>query len=362
MPELLLELLTEEIPARMQKTAAADLRRLVGEKLAAAGLSSGAARAFATPRRLTLVVEGLPAAQRDVSEERRGPRVGAPEAAVQGFLKATGLSALDQCETRDTGKGVFYFALIRRAGRPTAAVLPELIRAALMELPWPKSMRFPAARFRWVRPLRSVVALLDGEVLALALDEVPVGDETRGHRFLAPEPFRVRGFADYGERLRAAKVLLDPAERQAAIAAQLAVAAEKLGLALAPDPGLLDEVTGLVEWPVVLSGRIDPDFMTLPPEVLTTSMRAHQKYFACRDRAGGLAPHFLLVANMAADDGGAAITAGNERVLRARLADARFFWDQDRMLRLDARVPKLAERIFHAKLGSMLAKTERVVA
>lgn len=361
MPDLLLELLTEEIPARMQRTAAEELRRIVEDKLGAAGLAFTEARSFVTPRRLALSVAGLSAQQRDVSEERRGPRVGAPPAAIEGFLKSAGIAALDQCEERDTGRGVFYFAVIRRPGRATAEVLPELLRDALRELPWPKSMRFPAASLRWVRPLTSILALFNERVLPLEFDAVPVGDETRGHRFLSDGPFRVRDVADYRDKLRAAHVVLDAAERARLISDGLERAAKGLGLALKPDPGLLEEVTGLVEWPVVLAGRIDRDFMTLPPEVLTTSMRAHQKYFACLDKDGSLAPHFLVVSNMAAEDGGKEIVAGNERVLRARLSDARFFWDQDRKVPLAARLPKLAERVFHARLGSVLDKVGRMM-
>jgi glycyl-tRNA synthetase beta chain len=361
MPDLLLELLTEEIPARMQRHAAEELRRLVTDTLAEAGLAFDAASSFVTPRRLALSVTGLPLAQQDVTEERRGPRVGAPAPAVEGFLKSAGLATLAECEERDTGRGQFYFAVIRRTGKPTASVLPDLLRGAILALAWPKSMRFPAAQFRWVRPLTSVVALFDGEVLRLALDFVPVGDETRGHRFLAGAAFRVEDFADYRAKLRAASVVLDAAERQSLIVAGLERAAAGLGVRVKPDPALLDEVTGLVEWPVVLAGRIDTVFMDLPPEVLTTSMRTHQKYFATLDANGKLAPHFLLVANIAADDGGAEIVAGNERVLRARLADARFFWDQDRKVPLAARVPKLAERVFHAKLGSVLDKSRRMM-
>ena len=361
MPDLLLELFTEEIPARMQKTAAADLRRLMEEKLAAAGLAFASAQSFVTPRRLTLAVSGLPAAQQDVSEERRGPRVGAPAQAVEGFLRGAGLTSLAECEERDTGKGSFYFAIINRPGRATSVVLPEILRDVIDALPWPKSMRFPAAHLRWVRPLKSIVALFDGKVLALALDDVPVGDETRGHRFLGGAPFRVRDLADYREKLKAAFVVLDAEERGSRIAAGLDRAARELGVTLKPDPGLLEEVTGLVEWPVVLKGGIDREFMALPPEVLTTSMRAHQKYFACLDGAGKLAPHFLVVANMVTEDGGAEIVAGNERVLRARLSDARFFWEQDRKLPLVVRLPKLAERVFHAKLGSVLDKSARVM-
>jgi glycyl-tRNA synthetase beta chain len=361
MAELLLELFTEEIPARMQARAAEGLRRIVLEKLAAAQLAGATAQqAFVTPRRLTLVLDGLPASQPDTSEERRGPRIGAPAAAVEGFLKSAGLASLAECEERDTGKGVFYFAIIRRAGRPTAEILPELLRAAILELPWPKSMRFPAAPFRWVRPLARVLALYDGRILPLELGAVPVGNTSSGHRFLAPEPFPVANFADYAEKLRAAYVILDPAARRQKIAEDLRLIAEGEGLRLKEDAALLDEVTGLVEFPVVLSGAIDARFMDLPPEVLTTSMRAHQKYFACLDHSGALAPRFLVVANNLTSDGGAAIVAGNERVLKARLADAQFFWDQDRKAPLESRVEKLGERIFHEKLGTMLDKARRV--
>jgi glycyl-tRNA synthetase beta chain len=360
MAELLLELFSEEIPARMQLRAADDLRRLVVERLAAAQLAHGEARSFVTAHRLTLVVGDLPLAQQDVAEERRGPRVGAPDAAVQGFLKSAGIASLAECEERDTGKGIFYFAMIRRAGQKTASLLPDLLHAAILDLPWPKSMRFPAAPFRWVRPLSSAICLLDGRVLPLDLGAVPVGDTTRGHRFLAPAQFAVADYADYAEKLRAGYVILDPVARRQKIADDLALMAKGEGLRLKDDPGLLDEVTGLVEFPVVLAGRIEPEFMDLPPEVLTTSMRAHQKYFALTDAAGKLAPKFLVVANNLTADGGATIIAGNQRVLRARLSDAKFFWDQDRKVPLESRVAKLAERIFHAKLGSVLAKVERV--
>ncbi len=299
---------------------------------------------YVTPRRLVLVAEGVPAAQADVSEERRGPRVGAPPQAVEGFLKSAGIASLNECEERDTGKGVFYFAIIKRAGKPTAEVLPELLRAAMLDLPWPKSMRFPAASFRWVRPLVSVICLFDGKVLPLPLDGVPTGDTTRGHRFLSKEPFAVRDFADYRKKLRDARVMLRSEDRRQAITLALYEKAAEARLTVKDDPGLLDEVSGLVEWPVVLMGAIDPRFMPLPPEVLTTSMRAHQKYFACLDASGKLAPRFLVVANMAAADGGKTIVAGNERVLRARLSDAEFFWEQDRKVPLSSRVPKLKER------------------
>jgi glycyl-tRNA synthetase beta chain len=360
MPELLFELFSEEIPARMQARAAEDLVRLVGDKLAAAGLAPTATRGFVTPRRLVLVADGIPEAQADVTEERRGPRVDAPEKAVEGFLKGAGLRSLDECEKRDTGKGAFWFAVIRKAGRPSAEVLPALLREAVLEFPWPKSMRFPAAPFRWVRPLQSVLCLFGGKVLPMELGTIPVGDTTEGHRFLAGQRVRVKDFADYRAKLNAANVMLDPAERRQKILDELTREARRQGLALKDDPALLDEVTGLVEHPVVLAGRIDEAFMDVPPEVLTTSMRAHQKYFACVDVTGRLAPRFLLVANTATSDNGAAVVAGNERVLRARLSDAKFFWDQDRKVRLESRVPKLAERVFHARLGTVLDKVRRI--
>jgi glycyl-tRNA synthetase beta chain len=359
MPDLLLEILTEEIPARMQARAAEDLARLARDKFAAAGLDAAKAQSFVTPRRLVLIVPDLPAMQVDTVEERRGPRVGAPPNAVDGFLKSAGVT-LEQCERRDTGKGVFYFAMIRRGGATTAAILPDLLRAILFELPWPKSMRFPTASFRWVRPIDSVLCLFDGKTVPLDLGGVATGNFSHGHRFLAPGLFAVSDVADYRRRVRDAYVVLDAAERRQIIAGGLAERATEASLAVKEDQGLLDEVTGLVEWPVVLMGTIDRAFMDLPPEVLTTSMRTHQKYFSCLDREGRLAPRFLVVANNVADDGGKAIVEGNERVLRARLSDARFFWDQDRKTKLENRLPKLAERIFYQNLGTMADKTARL--
>jgi glycyl-tRNA synthetase beta chain len=360
MAELLLELLTEEIPARMQTRAAEDLERHLREWLTAGKLAFSRLEAFVTPRRLSVVVDGLPITQPEITEERRGPRVGAPPNAIEGFLKSAGLSSLAQCEQRDTGKGIFYFAVIRRAGLPTESVLPEFVRSAVLGLEWPKSMRFSAARFRWVRPMTSVLCLFNGKTLPVDLDQVPVGRTTQGHRFLAPGPITVGDFADYRQKLRHAHVMLRHEDRSKAISLALHEKAADAQLAVKDDPALLEEVTGLVEWPVVLMGAIDPAFLDLPPEVLTTSMRTHLKYFACLDRAGKLAPRFLLVANMIADDGGKAIIAGNERVLRARLSDARFFWDHDRRAPLASRLPKLAERVFHAKLGSVLDKVGRM--
>jgi len=362
MPDYLLELLTEEIPARMQGQAAEDLKRLAGEKLAAAGLAFSSLKTFVTPRRLTLAVSGLPESQPNHREERRGPRRGAPEQAVQGFLKSAGLASLAQCEERDTGKGVFYFAIIKRTGEPTAQVLPPLIREILHEFPWPKSMRFPAASFRWVRPINSVLSLFDGKVLPLDLGAIPVGHTTIGHRFLARQRIPIKDFADYEAKLHRASVVLDPNLRRKQIAEALQKAATAAKLTLKDDPALLNEVTGLVEYPTVLMGGIDPGFMALPPEVLTASMRAHQKYFSLLDHKGELAPKFLVVSNMIAKDGGKAIVLGNERVLRARLSDAQFFWEQDRKVPLASRVPKLAERVFHARLGTMEDKVARLEA
>ena len=360
MAELLLELLTEEIPARMQGVAAEELRRLTEIAFNEAHLTFTTLTSFVTPRRLTLHVEGLPVEQPGSVEEKRGPRVGAPQNAVDGFLKSSGLTSLDQCEKRATDKGEFYFAIIKRAGQATKDMLPPLLIEVIRNLPWPKSMRFPAAPFRWVRPLQSVVCLLDGRILKLDLGDVPVGMELRGHRFLFKSTFNVSNFADYRDQLRHAYVILDAGERRKLIADSLAKTTTDAGFTLKPDEGLLEEVTGLVEWPVVLMGRIERDFMELPPEVLTTSMRTHQKYFAALDKSGALAPHFLVVSNMNADDGGKAIVAGNERVLRARLSDAKFFWDQDRKHKLLDRVEKLKERVFHAKLGTVYDKMSRV--
>ncbi|MGH6981719.1 MAG: glycine--tRNA ligase subunit beta, partial [Stellaceae bacterium] len=339
MPELLLEIQTEEIPARMQTRAAEDLLRLAREKFAAAGLDASMAQSYVTPRRLTLTIDDLPATQANTEEERRGPRVGSPQAAIDGFLKSAGVT-LAQCEQRDTGKGVFYFAVIRKTGGTTAAILPGVLRAVLLDLPWPKSMRFPAATFRWVRPIGGVLSLFDGKVVPLDLGGIAIGNLSQGHRFLSSGLFAVSGIADYRRRLRDGHVVLDATDRAKAISLALYERAAERQLTVKDDPGLLEEVTGLVEWPVVMMGTIDPAFMDLPPEVLTTSMRTHQKYFSCLDRDGRLAPHFLLVANNIADDGGKEIVAGNERVLRARLADARFFWDSDRKIKLESRLPK----------------------
>lgn len=359
--QMLLEIFSEEIPARMQAGAADALRKLVTDGLAKAGFEGLEARAFVTPRRLALVVDGLPAAQPDVAEERKGPKVDAPEKAIEGFLTANGVT-LEQCEKREMPKGTFLFVVIEKKGRQTAEVLKEVVEEALAAFPWPKSMRWAANPTRWVRPLHSMICLFDGAVVPVSFAGVTAGATTRGHRFLAPAEITVTGFDDYAAKLRDAFVMLDPAERSEVIAAQAKALAEEAGLSLKPDDGLLREVTGLVEWPVCLMGRIDDAFMDVPGEVLSTSMREHQKYFSVLGQDGKLANRFVVVSNMKSEDGGAQIISGNERVLRARLSDAKFFWDQDRKARLDSRVEKLKERVFHAQLGTDWDKVQRMRA
>lgn len=366
MPDLLLELLSEEIPARMQKRAADDLKRLVSDALKAAGLSFDGAEAHSTPRRLALSVTGLPVKQPDVSEERRGPRVDAPEKAIAGFLGSAGLTSVDECETRETDKGTFLFVVTEKKGEATTSVLPGLIADAVIALGWAKSMRWAGNGFRWVRPLHSVLAVFDGKPLDGQLDlqgaTLSFTEQTGGHRFMAPDRFSVTGFAEYKTKLAAAKVMLDRQERRDRIEGDLAALAKSEGLAVRDDPGLLDEVAGLVEWPIVLAGNIDQQFMDLPAEVLTSSMRSHQKYFSLLSADDTLAPRFGVVANIETADGGAQIVAGNERVLRARLADAKFFWDQDRRHSLASRAPALKDIVFHAKLGTLDEKVDRVQA
>ncbi|MCI0431132.1 MAG: glycine--tRNA ligase subunit beta, partial [Rhodospirillales bacterium] len=363
MAELFLELFSEEIPARMQARASDDLKRLVTDRLKEAGLAFSGASAYATPRRLALTVDGLPLAQPDVTEEKRGPRVGAPDQAVQGFLKSAGLSSLDQCEKRDTGKGEFWFAVLKKKGVKTVALLPALLTESFVALPWPKSMRWAGHQYRWVRPLHSVVATFDGALIGGAVDlggsSIKFGCTTSGHRFLDPSEIKVAGFGDYKVKLREGYVIVDPAERRAAIKEQTDKLAAAEGLTVKPDDALLDEVTGLVEWPAALMGHIDEQFMDTPSEVLTTSMRVNQKYFSLLDKNGKLAPRFLVVSNMETKDGGKAIVAGNERVLRARLSDAKFFWDQDRKVKLEERVPALKDIVFHARLGTVADKVSR---
>ena len=359
MAELLLELFSEEIPARMQTRASGDLARLLGDMLQEAGLSFDHVRSFATPRRLTVVVEGLPARSPDVSEEKKGPRVGAPDAAIQGFLKSAGLSSLDQAEIRADKKGDFYVAVIERPGRATAEVVAAIVPAIVAAFPWPKSMRWGNGRLRWVRPLHSALCLLDGKLVPFEIDGIGTGNQTRGHRFLAPEPFSVKSFADYAEKLRKAHVILDAEERKKIILDGARAHAAREGLTLVEDEGLASENAGLTEWPVPLMGSFDESFLAVPPEVLATAMKAHQKCFSLR-RGKELANRFIMVANLQAKDGGEAIIAGNQRVIAARLSDAKFFFDQDRKVGLEARVPTLKEITFHEKLGSQYERIQRV--
>jgi glycyl-tRNA synthetase beta chain len=367
MPELLLELFSEEIPARMQARAAADFARLVSDGLKGADLAFGEVQKFVSPRRVGVAVADVPASRPDVREERRGPRVGAPEQALQGFLKSAGLASIDQCEKRDVKGAVYYFAVIEQKGGDTAAALPEIIAAAIRGLAWPKSMRWASTRFTYVRPLHNILAVFDGKVVPGRFDcgggtVLEFTNRTHGHRFLAPDYVEVADANTYRERLGRVFVVADPAERRERIKHEAKTLAAAHDLTLKDDEALLDEVTGLVEWPVPMLGRIDEGSMALPPEVLVTSMRAHQKYFALETPERAMAPHFLVVANMVTEDGGAAIVAGNERVLRARLADARFFWEQDRKVKLADRVKALDAITWHAKLGSSGEKVRRIEA
>jgi len=368
MAKLLLELLSEEIPARMQARAAQDLQRLVGQGLTTAGLPYAGTRGFAGPRRVSVVIDGLPRVRADLEEEKRGPRVGAPDNAIQGFLKGAGLDSLDQAEKRTTDKGEFWFAVTRKKGGPTEEVLPQILLDAIKAMSWPKSMKWGSGTFAWVRPLHSILAVFDGKPLRGALelggDMPPVrfGNRTRGHRFMSTGEITVEEVAGYIRQLRAARVILDPVERAAVIRAKVETLCIQSGVSVHHDEALIDEVAGLVEWPMPLIGTIDDGFMDLPPEVLTTSMRTHQRYFATQKEDGSLANRFVVVANMITNDGGTEIIAGNERVLRARLADARFFWDQDLKVKLADRLPALKDIVFHAKLGTQYERVERIVS
>ena len=359
MAEFLLELRSEEIPARMQATASADLKRLVVDGLKEAGLIHETVDCYATPRRLTVVVEGLPTEQPDTREERKGPKADAPEKAIEGFLRSVGLTR-DQVEERETPKGNVLFAVIEKQGRASIEVLGEICAASCAALPWAKSMKWGTGSTRWVRPLQSILALFDGAVVPFGYAGIASGNKTAGHRFHAPDLFAVENFADYREKLFEASVVLEATERQDLIRAGADKQASTESLTVQADDALLREVAGLVEWPVPLMGRIDEEFMEVPREVLTASMRAHQKYFSLETADGDLAPRFIVVANLNATDDGKSIVAGNERVLRARLADAKFFWDQDRKSALDSRLPALEKIVFHAKLGSVSERVHRV--
>ena len=359
MAELLLEFLSEEIPARMQGRARDDLARLLGDGLRGAGLEFSAIETYATPRRLTAVVYGLPARSPDLREEKKGPRVDAPDAALQGFVKSAGLKSIEDAETREDKKGAYYVALIERAGRTTADVVAEIVPHIVRNFPWPKSMRWGSGKLRWVRPLHSILCILDGKVVPFEVDGIQSNDETRGHRFLAPTTFPVKGFKDYAQKLEKACVVLDSAERASRILQGARKAAKTEGLTLVEDEVLLAENAGLTEWPVALMGGFDQSFLDVPAEVLATAMKAHQKAFSLK-KGDALANRFIVVANLEAEDGGHAITAGNERVIAARLADAKFFFEQDRRISLEDRVPKLKDIIFHEKLGSQYDRIQRV--
>ncbi|MCA1382413.1 glycine--tRNA ligase subunit beta [Bradyrhizobium sp. BRP23] len=371
MPDLLLELFSEEIPARMQAKAADDLRRMVTDKLVAEGLVYEGAKAFATPRRLALTVHGIPARQPDLKTERRGPKVGAPDAAVQGFLKATGLKSLDEAKIQRDPKGDFYIGLIEKPGRDAIDVLAEILPVIIRTFPWPKSMRWGArsgkpGSLNWVRPLHAITATFGPEteepdVVKFEVDGIESGQTTYGHRFLAPAPISVRRFEDYEAKLLAAKVVLDPERRKDAILTDAKQLAFAQGFELVEDQNLLDEVAGLVEWPVVLMGSFEPEFLKTPDEVIRATIRNNQKCFVVRDpKTGKLASKFILVANIEATDGGKTIIAGNERVIRARLSDAKFFYETDLKTKLEGRLPKFDQIVFHEKLGTQAERIKRI--
>ena len=376
MPDLLLELFSEEIPARMQAKAADDLRRLVTEKLVAEGLVYEGAKAFVTPRRLALTVHGIPVRQPDLKDERKGPKVGAPDAAVQGFLKAAGLASLDEAKIqKDPKKGDFYVALIEKPGRDAIEVIAEFLPVIIRTFPWPKQMRWGARSAKpgaltWVRPLHSIVASFgpeteEPEIVQFSIDGIEAGNTTRGHRFMAPDAFTVRRFDDYVTKLEAAKVVLDPQRRKDIILADAKQLAFAQGFELVEDQALLDEVAGLVEWPVVLMGSFDESFLSIPGEVIRATIRNNQKCFVVRKADGTLANRFILVANIEAADGGKIIVGGNEKVIRARLSDAKFFYETDLKTKLEDRLPKFEQIVFHEKLGTQaerIARIERLAA
>ncbi len=385
MPDLLLELFSEEIPARMQKRAADDLQKLVTDALVDAGLTYEGAKAFATPRRLALTVHGLPARSPDQREERKGPRVGAPDKAIEGFLRSAGLTSIDQARVQQDKKGDFYLAVIEKPGRPAPEVIAEVMPGIIRSFPWPKSMRWgtsssTAGSLTWVRPLHSILCvfgpeLSDTEVVPFAVDGLTSGDTTYGHRFMAPDAIQVKRFDDYMTKLERAKVVLDADRRKEMILADARNQALAIGLELIEDEALLEEVAGLVEWPVVLIGTFDEAFLEIPPEVVRTTIRANQKCFVLNRTTTGdrlatgrlspvkrsLANRFVLVANIEASDGGKAIVAGNERVIRARLADARYFWETDLKTTLEERLPKLDAIVFHEKLGTQGERVKRLM-
>jgi len=371
MPDLLLEIFSEEIPARMQQQAADDLKRLVTHALVEKGLVYEGAVAFATPRRLALHIAGLPARQPDVSEERKGPRVGAPETAIQGFLKSAGLASLEEASIeKDPKKGEFYVAILHKTGAQTIDILVDVLSSVIKTFPWPKSMRWGAASaqsdsLRWVRPLHSIVATFGPEtetpeIIPVSIGHIQAAATTYGHRFMSPAPIIVKRFEDYALLLERAKVVLDAARRRDIILHDAKDLAFAQGLELIEDPALLEEVAGLVEWPVTLMGKFDESFLAIPQEVIRTTIRVNQKCFVLRKTDGAMANHFILVSNIEASDGGATIIAGNERVIAARLSDAKFFYETDLKIKLDDRLAKLDHIIFHEKLGTQGQRIDRI--
>ena len=367
MPDLLIEFLSEEIPARMQTRAAEDLRKMVTDRLVAAGLVYEGARAFATPRRLALSVHGIPARQPDIKDERKGPKVGAPEQAIAGFLKAAGLKSIGEAKIQADKKGDFYVAVIEKAGKPAIDVIAEMIPEVVRTFPWPKSMRWGSGRLTWVRPLHSIIATFgpeteEPEIVPFTVDGIAAGDITRGHQFMAPAPIKVRRFDDYVTKLAQAKVVLKSARRADSILADAKNLAFAQGFELVEDDGLLAEVAGLVECPVTLMGSFDQAFLSIPDEVIRATIRNNQKCFVLRDpQSAKLVNKFILVANEEASDGGKAIVAGNERVIRARLSDAKFFYETDLKSRLEDRLPKFEQIVFHEKLGTQAERIARIV-
>jgi glycyl-tRNA synthetase beta chain len=362
MSELLLEIFCEEIPSGMQARAGEDLQRLVTDGLKEAGLEFNSAKNFCGARRLTLVIEGLPDKSPDVSDERKGPRVGSPDKAIEGFLRAAGLGSVDDAEiVSDEKKGDYYVARIEKQGRATSDVIAELVPAVVRQFPWPKSQRWGAGKLRWVRPMHSIICLLGGSVVPFDVDGIKSGNETLGHRFLSEGAITVSDFADYEKKLRDAHVILEAEERQKLILDGALAAAKMASLELVEDATLLAEAAGLVEWPVVLMGAFDEEFLDVPPEVIITAIKKHQKCCSLRDgKSGKLANRFILISNLIADDGGKSIIDGNERVVRARLSDAKFFWDQDCQHSLESRLPKLNDLIFHEKLGTVHDKAHAI--
>jgi glycyl-tRNA synthetase beta chain len=359
MAELLLELFSEEIPAGLQLKAAEEFKNAVSQKLAGEGLAYEQINCYATPRRLTMVVDGLPESQKDSVSEKRGPKTDAPQAAIDGFLKSSGLK-LSDLEKRPEGKGEVYYAVIKKAGRPVSEVLTEMLSETISTYTWAKSMKWNSYNIRWVRPLHNILCVFNGKVLPVKFGHLVANDNTRGHRFMAKAEFAVDNFVDYKKKLLENSVVLDIEDRKNIIKNDSAAIAKSKGMNVKTDEKLLDEVAGLIEWPVVLLGPIEERFMEVPQEVLITAMRSHQKYFSLLDNNGKLAPYFITVANMKSEDKGAKIISGNERVLRARLEDAKFFWDNDRKVSLESRVHGLEKIIFHAKIGTVAQKVERM--